>query len=130
MAADDDVLDAEIGDGVLDHAGGGEVTGVQDVGDVAVDEDLARVGAAEGGFGHAGVGAAEPEDAGGLALGTAGEEVGVALGGLGGPFFVLGEGFGEGEAGACLWGGGRDVSRCLGERKRRGMVRWKRVCWV
>ena len=43
MAADDYVLHFEVLDGVVDDGLGGEVRGREDVGDVAVDEDLARV---------------------------------------------------------------------------------------
>ena len=53
---------------------------MQHVGDVAVCEDLARVGAEEGGFGTARVGTAEEEERRGLALGTGGEDVGVFVG--------------------------------------------------
>lgn len=41
MAAENDVLDADVRDGVFYHRGGGEVARVQDVGDVAVHEDVA-----------------------------------------------------------------------------------------
>ncbi len=80
----------------------------QDVGDVAVDEDVARLEAEDGGFGDAGVGAADPEDLGGLALGEGGEEVGFGLGEGLGPFFVLLQGEFEGVCGgegglAGLW---------------------------
>ncbi len=71
----------------------------QDVGDVAVDEDVARLEAEDGGFGDAGVGAADPEDLGGLALGEGGEEVGFGLGEGLGPFFVLLQGEFEGVCG-------------------------------
>jgi len=91
MAAQHDMLDAHVRDGVLDHRGGGEVARVQDVGDVAVDEDVAGLEARDGGFGDAGVGAAEPEDFGGLAFGEGGEEGGVGFVGVGAPGFVAGE---------------------------------------
>ena len=69
---------------------------MEDVGDVAVDEDVAGFEAEEGGFGDAGVGAADPEDLGVLAGGEGGEEGRFRLGGLLGPFFVGGEGGLEG----------------------------------
>ncbi len=110
MPADDNVLHLQVQDGVHDDGLGGEVRGREDVGDVAVDEDVTRLEAQDGGFGHAGVGAAEPEDFRVLACGEGGEEVGVRLGGLGGPLFVLVEG--EGERIGCWWG--REVSAVCG----------------
>ena len=41
---------------------------MEDVGNVAVDEDFPRLQAENGGLGDARVGAAQPEDLGGLAL--------------------------------------------------------------
>jgi hypothetical protein len=73
------MLDLEVDDGVLDDGEGGQVGGGEDVGDVAVDEDVAGFETEDGGFGDAGVGAADPEDFGGLAFGEGGEEVGVVL---------------------------------------------------
>ncbi len=61
-----------------------------------MDEDVAGEEVEDCGFGDAGVGAAEPEDLGGLAGGEGGEEGGVGVGGCVGPFFVLVEGVGEG----------------------------------
>jgi len=83
-------------DGEFDDGEEADVGRVDDVGDVAVGEDITRFQAEEGGFGGAGVGAAEPEDLGGLAFGAGGEEVGVLLGGGGGPALVglKGEGVG------------------------------------
>lgn len=61
-----------------------------------MDEDAAGGQGEDGGFGDAGVGAAEPEDGGLLALGEGGEEV--RLGGFGvfDPFLVGLEGLSEG----------------------------------
>lgn len=81
MARHDDVLDFQVVDGVVDDGLGGHVVRGDDVGDVAVDEDVAGLGGEEGRFGAAAVGAAEPERRWGLAFGAFGEEVGV--GGLG-----------------------------------------------
>jgi hypothetical protein len=61
VAAEDDVLDFEVGDGEFDDGRGVDVGGGDDVGDVAVDEDVAGLEAEYGGFGAAGVGAAEPD---------------------------------------------------------------------
>lgn len=96
MAADDDVLHLEVGDGVGDDALAVDVGGGQDVGDVAVHEDVARLEAEDGGFGDAGVGAADPEDLGLLAGREGGEEVGLVVGGCLGPLLVLVEGEFEG----------------------------------
>lgn len=96
MPADDDVRDLEVGEGVGDDGLGAEVRGRQDVGDVAVDEDVAGPEAEDGGFGDAGVGAAEPEDRGLLARGEGGEEVRVGVGGGLGPLLVLAQGELEG----------------------------------
>jgi hypothetical protein len=61
VSADDDVRDFEVHDGVLDHGLRVDVCGRDDVGDVAVDEDVSRVQAENCGFGDAGVGAADPD---------------------------------------------------------------------
>ena len=91
MAGDDYVLHLQIVDGVVDDGLAGHVVRGDDVGDVAVDEDVARLGGEEGGFGAAAVGAAEPEGGGALALGAFGEEVRVGGLGFGGEVAVLGE---------------------------------------
>jgi len=90
------MLHLQVRDRVRNHGLGAQVARGQDVGDVAVDEDVAGLQAQEGGFGDAGVGAADPEDLGLLAGGEGGEEVGVGFGGGAGPLLVLVEGFGEG----------------------------------
>lgn len=41
MAAEDDVFDLEVGDGEFEGGGGVDVGGGDDVGEVAVDEDVA-----------------------------------------------------------------------------------------
>lgn len=69
MAADDDVADAQMAHGVLDHRRGAQVRGVQHVGDVAVDEDVAGLEAQHGCFRASRVGAADPENLGLLARG-------------------------------------------------------------
>ena len=96
MPADDNVLHFQVQDRVHDHGLRGEIRGREHVGDVAVDEDVAGLEAEHGGFRHAGVRAAQPEDFGLLARGEGGEEVRVRLGGLGGPLLVLVQGEREG----------------------------------
>lgn len=89
MPAHDDVLHLEVRDGVGDDAAAVEVRRGQDVGDVAVHEDIAGLEAEDGGLGDAGVGAADPEDLGLLARGEGGEEVRLVVGCCLGPLFVL-----------------------------------------
>ena len=76
------MLDLQRTDRESEDGGGREVRRREDVGDIAVDEDVARLEAQEGRLRAAGVGAAEPEDLRGLALGQRGEEVRVGLGDL------------------------------------------------
>ena len=61
VAADDDVLDLQHVDGELDHREAVEVGVHDDVGDVAVHEQLARQQADDLVRGHAAVGAADPQ---------------------------------------------------------------------
>jgi len=68
------VLYFEVRDGVFDDGAGVDVGGVDDVGDVAVHEDVAGLETEDGGFGDTGVGAAEPEDTGRLSLRECWEE--------------------------------------------------------
>lgn len=103
MPRNHDMLHLQVVDGVVDDGLGGHVVRGDDVGDVAVDEDVARLGVQEGGFGAAAVGAAEPEGGGRLAFGAFGEEVWVCGLGFGGEGFVLGE---EGVEGGGFWGEG------------------------
>lgn len=58
VAADDNVFDLQVAHGVVDHGHGGKVDGGDDVGDVAVDEDLAGVEAHDFVRGDTAVGAA------------------------------------------------------------------------
>lgn len=132
MPRHDDVLDFQVIDGVVDDGLGGHVVRGDDVGDVAVDEDVARLGGQEGGFGAAAVGAAEPEGGRALALGAFGEEVGVLGLGFGGEGFVLGE---EGVEGGGFWGcllvilegRGGGVLLFLGEDEGRGTY-FRKTC--
>lgn len=96
MTAHDDMLHFQVGDGVGDDALAVDVGRGQDVCDVAVDEDVAGFEAEDGGFGDAGVGAADPEDLGLLAGREGGEEVGLVVGCCLGPLLVLVEGEFEG----------------------------------
>lgn len=96
--------DLEVRDGVGDDALAVEVRGREDVGDVAVHEDVAGLEAEDGGLGDAGVGAADPEDLGLLARCEGGEEVGVVVGGGLGPLLVLVE---AGFEVICGWAGER-----------------------
>ena len=99
MSADDDTGDFECGDGVGEGGEKGHVGCVEDVCDVAVGEDLAWVGGAEGGFWAARVGAAEPEERWGLTFGICGEDFRVRVG----EFFVPGGvGGEEGSEGICF----------------------------
>ena len=61
MPAENDVRYLEVHDGVLDDGEGVDVGGRDDVGDVAVHEDVTGLEAEDSGFGDAGVGAAEPD---------------------------------------------------------------------
>lgn len=84
MAADDDVLDLEVLDGVVDDGHGVEVDVADEVGDVAVDKGLAGLEAGDLLGGDARVGAADPEVVGALAGAEGGEEarvLGVLVGG-------------------------------------------------
>jgi hypothetical protein len=99
VAADDDVLDLQVLDGELDDAERVDVRGRQDVGDVAVAEDLAGFQAQDRGLGAARVGAADPEDLRGLAFAQGLEEFGLGLGERAAPGRVVVEGFAVGVVG-------------------------------
>ena len=51
VTTDDDMVDAEVVDGVLNNSTGAEITGVEDVGNVAVDEDITGLQAQQGSLG-------------------------------------------------------------------------------
>jgi len=61
VTADDDLLDLQICHRVLDDARGVDVAGLDDVGDVAMDEELAGLAVADGRFRDSAVGASDPE---------------------------------------------------------------------
>lgn len=81
MSAHDQMLDLQMLHGVGDDRLRVQIAGREDVGDVAVHEDVPGLQTQHGGFGDARVGAADPEDLGLLALGEGGEEVGFGFGG-------------------------------------------------
>jgi len=58
VAAEDDVLDLDVADRELDDGEGVEVRGANDVGDIAVHENVAGLQAQDGGLRDARVGAA------------------------------------------------------------------------
>lgn len=60
VSAEHNVLDAEVGDGVVDDGERAEIGSVDDVGDVAVGEDITRLHAEKGRLRHTGVGASQP----------------------------------------------------------------------
>lgn len=60
VAAEDDVLDLQIDDGVFDDGKGVEICGRDDVGDVAVDKDVTWLEAEDRSLRHTGIGATEP----------------------------------------------------------------------
>ena len=91
VAADDDVLDLEDVDGVLQHREAVEVGVHDDVGDVAVHEELAGQQPDDLVRGDAAVGAADPEVARSLLLGKRLEEGGIAATDAFGPLAVLTE---------------------------------------
>lgn len=95
VAAQNDVLDAQMTDGVFDDRRRTKVGRVQNVGNVTVDKDVTGLQAQDGGLRAARVGAANPEDLGTLADRKAGEEVGLLPDGFGSPFLVLFQGGGE-----------------------------------
>jgi hypothetical protein len=88
VSADDDVLNLQHLDCVLEDTEGGEIGCRQQVGNVAVDKDVAGHQIEDCSLRDAGVGATEPEDFWGLANGKGGEESRVGLGGARSPFAV------------------------------------------
>lgn len=95
MTADDDVFDFKDIHGEEDDRLDREIVRGNDIGDVAVNKNITRLGAANGGLRAARVGAAEPEERRGLAFCKSGEEVGFAGRGILMPFLVVGEEFVE-----------------------------------
>jgi hypothetical protein len=88
VACYDNVFDFQVEDGKLDNREQADVGVVDDVGDVAMDEDVARFAAQDGRLGHSRVRAADPENRRRLAFGAGGEEVGVFGADFLGPFLV------------------------------------------
>lgn len=73
------MLDLQVLDGILDDRAGVDVGRADDVGNVAVDEDITWLQTEDRGLGDARVGAAEPEDCGRLPSREGGEEGGVLV---------------------------------------------------
>lgn len=86
VAADEDVLDLEMCDCELDDGERVDVGCGDNVGDVAVHEDLAGLQTEDGRLRDARVGAADPENGGRLAGGGASEEVWLGFRGQRAPF--------------------------------------------
>ena len=61
VAAENNVLDLEVGDSVLDHGSGVDVGGGDNVGNVAVDKDVTGLHAQDCGLGAARVRATDPD---------------------------------------------------------------------
>jgi hypothetical protein len=96
VATNDDVFDLEVLDRVLDDGKRVEISGDDDVGDVAVDENVARVETQDGCFRAARVGTSNPQDLRGLAFAEAFEERWIFLSDGATPFGVGVEDFGVG----------------------------------
>ncbi|KFY34059.1 hypothetical protein V494_07092 [Pseudogymnoascus sp. VKM F-4513 (FW-928)] len=96
VAAQHDMLDLQVRNRILDNRAGVDVGGADDVGDVAVNKNVTWLQAEDGGLGDARVGAAEPEDSGGLPGREGWEEGRVLVRLVGGPGRVGGEGVREG----------------------------------
>ena len=69
MPTKDDMLDVEMHDGVLEYSRGRQVARMDDVGNVAVHKDVARLEPEDRRFRHATVGTAQPQDLSVLCLG-------------------------------------------------------------
>ena len=82
------MLNLEVLDRELDDRKGVKICGADDVGNVAVDEDVARLEAEDGGFRAARVGTPNPQDFGVLAVSEGREEIRVGFGRVGCPGFV------------------------------------------
>src|SRR6185437_9217079 len=89
VATDDDVLDAQYFHGELHHRQAVEIAVNDDIGDVAVYEELARREVHDLVGRHAAVGASDPEVAGSLLPRKAGEEIGIASSNAFGPGAVI-----------------------------------------
>jgi len=61
VTADNDLLDLQMSDRVLDDARGVDIAGLDDIGDIAVDEELAGLAKADGRLRDPAIGAANPE---------------------------------------------------------------------
>lgn len=88
VAAQHDALDLDGADGEVDDGLAAQVAGLDDIGDVAVDEDVAGLAVADGRLGHARVAAAKPQHLGLLALRQRRPQLRLALGGAAGVALV------------------------------------------
>lgn len=80
MSTDDNVLDLQVLDRKLDDGERVDVGGNEDVGNVPVAEDFARLQTQDGGLRAARVGTTNPQDLRALALPQAFKELGVGFG--------------------------------------------------
>lgn len=85
VAADENMLDLKMGDGEFDDGKRVDVGSGDDVGDVAMNEDLARLETEDGCLGDTGVCAADPQNPGRLTSGRSREEVWIVLRCFGAP---------------------------------------------
>lgn len=90
------MLDLQVCDCILNDGAGVDIGRADDVGDVAVDEDVTGLQSEDRGLGDARVGAAEPEDRGRLPSRERWEEGRVLVRFVRGPGGVGGERVGEG----------------------------------
>ena len=96
VAADENVLDLEVGNSKLDDGEGVDVGSGDNVGNVAVHKDLTGLQAQDGRFGNSRIRTTNPQDLGRLALGGSLEEVGLFGRSVGAPLaYTLGESMGK-----------------------------------
>jgi hypothetical protein len=91
MPAYDDTLNLEVRNRVLNHARGAEIFGRDDIGDVAMDKNVARLAVTDGGLGNPRVGTSQPEYFRTLAPAERWKEIGILESGAAGKGFVPGE---------------------------------------
>jgi hypothetical protein len=91
MPAYYDTLDLEVGDRVLNHARSAQIVRGDDVGDVAVDENVARLAVTDSGLGDTRVGTSQPKYFWTLATAECLKEIGILESGAAGKDFVSGE---------------------------------------
>jgi hypothetical protein len=89
VAGEDNVVDSQMADGVLDDGARAEIAGVQDIGNIPMDEDITRLQAENKSLGASRIRATDPENLGVLAIRKRGEQLRVFLGSFGSPFLIL-----------------------------------------